>query len=678
MRRCGSAVAAALLSTVLVFSSAPSPAALADTHAVPVDNHTAADGSKQTISNVQIGNVDAPTDGVTLDDEATVTTPEHVTWQIPVLWVSDELQVVSGEALEGRTCLPVLAFFVPQEYALEGDTFFVTLSDSLSELFGTDDIVSVYDSRTGITFILPASLVGLFVGTDSIDQDQTETDEVGAPVEAKQDQGRETVEEAAPTLVDIYCSQTAKDALSTEDLEWLIDLILHRLEPQAVNLLLSKFPSFGEAAAKGEISTQIGLYIYFQTGDNDGKYEHKTVSGVVAYALSAADEIDGSPKFCHMLGLDTLALVRKNEAGEPIRDPSTGKFTLLREGLSLTSLQNTIVHELFHAIMADYNRTGMTGTNDLEDIRVDATGNYAHPDRSSRTALIEYPRWFVEGSATTVENAYQYHYDSFELLRRANYGLGKPNRDYDANTLFNNYTYGMKDKNTFAYFDLEYHNTYTDEAGNNINTNNSRYTSGYLATLYLSDLAARYINDGESAIRIGDDGTTTVDAARLRTGLDSLMRWMHEGQTMDELVGSLSPTDENNQPIYKNTDDLTKKFIKGEKGGDGEYVGDKESLAFTVAYLNNLRKIEEELPKEDDPNGSILQDFDVNYKSMLNPNQEATAPVLNIAESNSLVESSVASDQAAIGGGKSAIEPGPVTPGVTPGDVQEKVVPSGQ
>ena len=655
MKRCGNAIVSILLSTALTFSPLLSPAALANDREVSVDNHTAISTSKQIVNSVQIGNVYTPVAGMTLDDEATVTTAEHATWQIPVLWVSDDLQVVSGEALEDCSYVPVLAFYVPQEYALEGDTFAVTLSDELSELFGTDEIVSVYDSRIGITYILPASLVGLFARADNVVQDSTETNELEAFVGAEQGQSQET----APTLVDIYCSQTAKDALSNEDLEWLIDLILHRLEPQAVNLLLSKFPSFGEAAARGEISTQIGLYIYFEKGDDDGKYEHGTAPDTVAYALSATSEIDGSLKFCHMLGLDTLALVRKNNAGEPIRDPSTGKFTLLREGSSLTSLQNTIVHELFHAIMADYNRTGMTGTNDLEDIRVDATGYFVHPDRSSRTALIEYPRWFLEGSATAVENVYQYHYNSFELLRRENYGLGKPNRFYDANTLFNNYAYGMKDKNTFAYFDLEYHNTYTDDAGNNINTNYSRYTSGYLATLYLSDLAARHINGGESAIRVGDDGTTTVDATRLRMGLDSLMRWMHEGQTMDELVNSLSPTDDNNQPIYKNTDDLTNKFIKGEKNGEGEYVGDEESLAFTVAYLNNLRKIEEELPKEDDPNGSILQDFDVNYQSMLDPNQEATAPVLAIAESNGLVESSVASDQAAIGGGKSAIEPEP-------------------
>lgn len=670
MKRRGNAIVSVLLSTALTLSPLLSPAALANDREVSVDNHTAISASKQIINSVQIGNVDAPIANIVLDDEATVTTAEHATWQIPVLWVSDDSQVASGEALEDCSYVPVLAFYVPQEYALEGDTFAVTLSDELSELFGTDEIVSVYDSRTDITYILPASLVGLFARADGVVQDSTETNGLEALVGAVQGQSQET----APTLVDIYCSQTAKDALSNEDLEWLIDLILHRLEPQAVNLLLSKFPSFGEAAARGEISTQIGLYIYFEKGDDDGKYEHGTTPDTVAYALSAASEIDGSLKFCHMLGLDTLALVQKNKAGEPIRDPSTSKFTLLREGTSLTSLQNTIVHELFHVIMADYNRTGMSGTNDLEDIRVDTTGYFVHPDRSSRTALIEYPRWFLEGSATAVENVYQYHYDSFELLRRENYGLGKPNRLYDTNTLFNNYAYGMKDKNTFAYFDLEYHNTYTDDAGNNINTNNSRYTSGYLATLYLSDLAARHINDGESAIRVGNDGTTTVDATRLRMGLDSLMRWMHEGQTMDELVNSLSPTDENSQPIYKNTEDLTKKFIKGEKNGEGEYVGDEESLAFTVAYLNNLRKIEEELPKEDDPNGSILQNFDVNYKSMLDPSQEATAPVLSIAESNGLVESSVASDQAAIGGGKSAIEPGPEP--VTQGDAQEKAAPS--
>lgn len=94
--------------------------------------------------------------GAKLDDTATVSTAEGATWDIATLWVRDDLSVATT-AEEGRTYLPVLAFFVPQDYVLEGSSFTVTLSDSLTELFGTNDIVSVYDARRGITYILPAT-----------------------------------------------------------------------------------------------------------------------------------------------------------------------------------------------------------------------------------------------------------------------------------------------------------------------------------------------------------------------------------------------------------------------------------------------------------------------------------------------------------------------------------------
>jgi hypothetical protein len=82
-----------------------------------------------------------------------------------VLWVRDDLHIskVADVAEEDRTYLPVLAFFVPQDYALDGNAFTVTLSDSLIQLFGTQRVLSVYDASTGITYILPASNRDLFV-----------------------------------------------------------------------------------------------------------------------------------------------------------------------------------------------------------------------------------------------------------------------------------------------------------------------------------------------------------------------------------------------------------------------------------------------------------------------------------------------------------------------------------
>ena len=64
---------------------------------------------------------------------------------------------------------------------------------------------------------MPASLKGLFVRA------------AGQPPAAgdAEDGAEET---AQPTLVDIHCAQTARDALTDEDLAWLVDLIINRLE----------------------------------------------------------------------------------------------------------------------------------------------------------------------------------------------------------------------------------------------------------------------------------------------------------------------------------------------------------------------------------------------------------------------------------------------------------------
>ena len=177
------------------------------------------------------------------------------------------------EAEQDRTYLPVLAFFVPDDYALEGSSLTVVLSDELTALFDAEEVISVYSEETGITYILPASLKSLFVRAAS------------APYTEEQ----EDSEVAQPTLVDIYCAQTARDALSDDDLMWLIDLIVNRLEPQAVNLLLDKFPAFRAAAEKGEIGTRIGLYIYYEKGDKDGDPVHDGLSDeALAYVIDGS------------------------------------------------------------------------------------------------------------------------------------------------------------------------------------------------------------------------------------------------------------------------------------------------------------------------------------------------------------------------------------------------------
>lgn len=52
----------------------------------------------------------------------------------------------------------------------------------------------------------------------------------------------------------------------------------------------------------------------------------------------------------------------------------------------------------------------------------------------------------------------------------------------------------------YAYFNLGFARGGMDADGDTIDTTASRYVSGYLATLCLSELSARYLYDGESSV----------------------------------------------------------------------------------------------------------------------------------------------------------------------------------
>ena len=653
-----------LLSMVLALQLVLPGAALAEQREVELDNHTHETDQASLVSGIRIDGVDKPALGVNLDTTAAVSAAEGPTWEIPVLWVRDDLQMGNDVFVDGHSYLPVLAFFVPRDYRLEGDAYTVTLSDSLTELFGTSEIISVYNASTGITYILPAPLRDLFV------QAREEEAVASAATDARFDAAAEQYLPQTSDrrgLIDIYCAQTARDALTDEDLAWLIELILDYLEPQAVELLLDSFPAFREAASNGEIGREIGLYIYYLKGDKDGNDDHDTPAEALAYVSGGAKKIDGEVKYCYMIGVDVDSFLLKDDEGNPIRDPATGKYRINRDGEGMISFENTIVHELFHAIMDDYNRTGMSGATNLIDVLTDSSGCFVNPDKADRYAALHFPNWFIEGSASATENIYQFRNDIFQILRRkkgadGKYGTGELNGAYSVQDIHDNYLYAKYNTGEDVYFDLEI-GEFNDEMSSKVA---SRYVSGYLATLYLSDLAARY-NQGRSAIQT-ESGTTVVDAAVLRDGLNSLLKWMHEGSTLDDLINALSPKDKSGVPVYANTESFTKRFIKGELTDKG-YQGDADSLDFVEKYLNYLLALDNELPEDKHPNGSILFDFDQYYNTPLQVEKKSSSDYLRIVESNSAVPSTVKSDDASIGAGKS--DPDKATTSAETSDLEE-------
>jgi len=638
-------IVSAAVAFLLAFAFALPATALAVQTKVEVDNHALA-GDQPTLSGLAIDDVTAPSPGDTLDSTAKVTSAEGVEWEIPVLWVADNLELAT-EAQEGRSYLPALIFYLPQGFAIDGSEFTVTLSDSLTELFRGSEVISVYDAQTGITYILPASLRSFF-----IDEQQNTAENQSGRNQSSSENSEIPAEPDPHSLVDIYCSQTARDAFSDADLEFILDLILNKLEPQAVELLLDSFPAFRAAADQGQIGREIGLYVYYATGDKDGIAEHQdTPSEALAY-VGYDTVVDGdNVKFCYMMGVDLSSLAMLDDDDNPVRDPTTGKYALIHEGESMTTLENTIVHELFHAIMDDYNRTGMIGATDIRNAVTDEEGKFPTKELEDLYNTIHYPRWFIEGTASSVENVYAFRYNMFKMLRAEIGSETSFNDFYNADDLLYNYLNATSEQKEL-YFDLEYASGY-DENDNEVDSNQSRYVSGYLATLYLSELAAK--KDGESAI-VEDESTVAISSERLRAGLNSILERMHNGETLDQVVYDLSPVDTNGKKLYSDTNDFETKFIKGigtETASGVSYSGDEASLQFTTTFLNYLVALEKTMGQDETPNGSILMDFATELASPLDSSKDSTSDFLQIVESNEMVESTVPNEVALAGGGKS-------------------------
>ncbi len=668
-RYSGKALAAILSATMLVSTSYPA-VAFATTE-VDVENHGKASDQAEEVSELIIGSVEAPKAGKALDDTATVRTGAGVSWDIPVLWIDSDLQLAT-EAVKGKTYVPALAFFVPDAYKVKGTSFKITISDELHKLFDGKDVVSVYNESKGITYILPAKLRDYFSTRTGLGAGASQKDDQGSSVDAEQvtpvgaaaseqtaaeqSAAEESTSEPVPalTLIDIYCAQTLQDAFTDEDIEWILDLVLNKLEPEAVNLLMEKFPAFAEAAQNGEIGTSIGLYIYFTEGDKDGVASHSGAPrSALAYVSSDPVLQDGVYHFGYMFGFDASSFAKKDENGNFVTDPNTGKYILVRDGEAVGTFENTIVHEMFHAFMDDYTRTGMEGTLNMAERVLGPDGQFPTAELGQKYIDLHFPTWFVEGSASAVENVFYYRKGSFDLLSTGN--LKKPNA-FTPESVVKGYLAATVDGKP-AYFDLWYSNS-VNEDGEKIDNENAAYVSGYLATLYLCELQAS--KNGTSSITYQKDAkgneTFSISSETLRSGLDTILKRLHDGDTFDEIVYDLSPITEDGQKLYNTSMEFQKKFIKGAYySKDQAFAGTGDcaeggSIYFVVNLLNYLNDMSNE--QGEVVNGTILDDFSKTSASMLNRFDDNTSDFLKIVQSNDYVVSTVPDSSALKSGGR--------------------------
>lgn len=629
-----------------------------------------------TVSGLKISLLSVPHEGEALPTKAVVSSNEGISWEIPVLWM-DVNGALASRVAGGLAYQPVLAFFLPDNLSTQsGPRVTIRLDDVLAALFGHEGAVSVYDASTGITYIMSPSIRWeYFASYADTENKRAETPIPGMPREYRTDwsavigsgysqptapgqlteleppTGPRTPEGKPQTtlpisagedlakLVPIHCSQTALDAMGADGLTEVVDLVVNKLEPQAVNLLINSFPAFQKAAKAGEISTQIGLYIYYEKGDRDGIGSHEdsdndSLASVYCQAWQGEDK--DTIYFGSLLKINLAAFVERNEKDQPILDEN-GHVKLSADPKVLAELENTIVHEMLHAFMYDYTRVGSTGAIYLKELL-----NEDMPYKKE----IAFPLWFEEGFASAMENIYQYRSDTFQLLSYAD-GVIQP--DYTSETLLTAYlkqVFNLNGEISIRSFNLE------DALRSDVDSDAARYVSGYLAVLYLGNLAAKKQNLSDAVQHDSNHQITAISSETIRAGLNSILERLHAGETLDEVIRAIS------DGRYNSTEDFEKRFIKGTRDNEeAGYTGDMDSLRFCTDFLNYMRDLKNDTSRVyPAPNGSILFDFDRDFLSPLDRSKSSEAEFYQIVQQNIPVESTVPESTARATGGTSVRE----------------------
>ena len=625
-----------------------------------VTNRTTGRSDAMTVKEPVVSDIEAPEAGKRLDDKALVTTAEKEQWEVPVLWVSSDGQVISGTASDNRTIsgtavvgrkyLPVIAYVVPENYTIantdeSAGTYMLKFTKDVTKLFGDSPVITIYDNNTGITYLLPASLKNLFAakakdssaaGSYCTDENDCNCnpnavsdayDEGDGEIWGNGDGENQTEEEPAETelqkLVRIHCNDAAKKVFSQGDLEFFADLIINKLQPQAVNLILASFPSFRQEAKEGRIGKDIGLEINY---DPDSSY--------YGYATNYSDIEDGS--LSYFVSINTAMLVKDKKAANPV---------VTKEGANIIELANTMVHEFFHVFMYDFNRTGMTGmTTPTEPTTVNGK-------ETDKYYQVRFPRWFIEGTASAVEHNWRGRPNEFIVLRREFSEDIQYRPFYDRDIVLKRYVLGYDQKQddgsikNYYTYDLECANGY-DKDGHQVDTVGSRYTAGYLATLYLSELSARSHPQIGTSIRQTESGGIAFNNVALKYGLDNILARIHNGESLDSVIKDISGG------RYQSSDDFEAKFIKGPLT-EGYYYGDSDSINFSVDFMNYMLSISRTEGRDNVANGSILFDFEQDFGIPIDPYKNDTTNTLAVYPYMRYVYSTVNPEFAYTSGGKS-------------------------
>ncbi len=683
-----SGTVAAMIVGVNVFSIA----AYAASPIVQVTNSELPDATKTVVTNLQIINLEQPKAGQLLDSYATVKSAEGLFWNIPIIWLDENGQVATV-CIKGNKYTPVFAFYVPENIEVHGIdgslNYSIKLPEYLEKVFGEKSFLSIVNPSTRITYITTLEITNIaglnsnnsvleksdqtrisyiadkdnvfdfseyekklnenirrsFENESDFSQDNRDNN-ISEHVEKRaQEQGHtqenehvqedehtqesehaqedehtqenehsqenehtqehDTPAENVVDLVALHCSSNVINLIGKDKLNSFLDLFINVVEPQAVYQLSQSFYSYSSGIANKSIGENIGLYVYDSRVDKEAD-NSKNTEGALAFVATNNNVED----YGYYIGINLETLYKQNESGEYVFDEN-----------EVDTFNNTVVHEMMHAYMDDYTRTGMAGyyvSNQYENTN-------------------QFPTWFIEGSATSVENVYEYRNYIFEDMRtyKDDNQESVVNDTFTAEYLKDFYiTYNDKDAGKPSI-------NSTDKNYESKKNTASAYVSGYLACLYLSKLAYEHENEGKYVTVTDTNNTYTIDSSAIRSGFDNILTWLHDGTSLDSIISSISDNK------YQDTVSFQNAFLT-QVGGT-----DDPSVDFCVDFLNYMKVISDNLTGDSETkiyaNGSILMPFDTTEKSVIKselPSDMSEQNAFKIVDSDTYVLSTVSNDVA--------------------------------
>jgi hypothetical protein len=614
-------------------------------------------GASVFINSFTVTNLDAPKNGNLLDRTATIIADNGFFWDVPVLWVNQkgELVNIAIQVDDVVKDYPIIAFYLPAGYNImfsENAAFNINMPDFICNLINQNGVTTMTNPAAGITYITPLlPNQNKLVATKPADyqesgEEVTESDSGkvsnGDPEnpagktggksssgssEYQYNYNPKLSDEEKKNLVAIHCQDSAVEKLGEDNLAWLVSFVKDVIEPEAVALLQEKFPAYKSAAKNSELGKDIGLYVYYESSDSsstsksdsdDNGSTEGNSQGTVAYVSwkTQTDSESNEFTFSYRLGINASYLYAYDE--------ETGTYSFDNEKAN-SLLDCTVVHEMMHAFMDDYERTGMTGYQYSE-----STG-YKLTNKDS----VAFPNWFTEGMATAVDNAYQYWNNNFHN----SYGYDKENDIYSASALKESYLGNSK-------MQLSYAENYDFNNPGGMDNSQSSYVSGYLANVYLGYLAAQKYDSKDAIKKDKNDAVKIISSSVILSGVNHILEELHKGKTLDDVIKEISTVD--GTPLYSDTADFTKKFIAS---SDEAVTDNNASLEFCTNLLNYLEDASDE---KGTANGSILVDFTSKQNTLLSKKLLKKGQTVYVpSDTKDFVKSTVDFEKALESGGES-------------------------